>query len=374
MTPLRRYAVLGTGYFGAELARILATLPQARVTHVYDPEHAEPLGRELGATVCASPDAAIEADVDAVIVASPNWAHHDAVVAAARAGRHVFCEKPIALSHPDCVAMVAACAEAGVHFMAAHVMHFFPGVRAAKRAIAAGEIGDVLFVHTARTGWDARPSAGTWKKQVALSGGHLYHHIHELDFLQSILGVPERVHLAGGNVAHQGSAFGDEPDLLIGTLDFGHAHGLVQYGSAQRWPEHHVLIQGTLGAIRLDLTETKLEIVTPSGRRRELVHGSAELDAERSAAYVGRDTDGGVQFGRPDERPPRWLRAAMRDELAHFDGWVAGGEVEAEFAPLADGSAAMASIATADALTLSLQERRVVALAEITGRGPDAPR
>ena len=92
-------------------------------------------------------------DVDAVIVATPNYLHKEPVVKAAEHGVNVFCEKPIALSYQDCDDMVRACQEHGAIFMAGHVMNFFHGVRHAKKLINDGVIGKVLYCHSARNGW-----------------------------------------------------------------------------------------------------------------------------------------------------------------------------------------------------------------------------
>ena len=80
-------------------------------------------------------------DIQAVIVATPNYLHKEPVLAAAEHGLHVFCEKPIALSFEDCREMVDACRENHVVFMAGHVMNFFRGVRKAKELIGQGVIG-----------------------------------------------------------------------------------------------------------------------------------------------------------------------------------------------------------------------------------------
>ena len=140
------YAIVGTGYFGAELGRIMNTQEGARIVAVLDPENGETVAKELKCdcetdldTLCA------RADVDAVIVATPNYLHKDPVLTAARHKKHVFCEKPIALSYADCDEMVRACQESGVVFMAGHVMNFFRGVRHAKQLIAEGKIGKVVY-------------------------------------------------------------------------------------------------------------------------------------------------------------------------------------------------------------------------------------
>ncbi|MEG9036631.1 2,7-anhydro-N-acetylneuraminate hydratase, partial [Acinetobacter baumannii] len=86
--------------------------------------------------------------VDCVIVATPNYLHKEPVIKAAKNKKHVFCEKPIALSYEDCVDMVKACKEAGVTFMAGHIMNFFNGVQYARKLIKEGVIGEILSCHT----------------------------------------------------------------------------------------------------------------------------------------------------------------------------------------------------------------------------------
>lgn len=365
-----RYGVVGTGYFGAALARALARLPGAQVTLVYDPDNAARLAAEVGARQAASvEELCASADVDAVVVASPNFTHPEPVIAAARNGKHVFCEKPIALSYADCSRMVEAARKAGVLFMAGHVMNFMDGVRRAKSLIAEGGVGDILFCRAVRNGWEAPQAQVTWKKKRELSGGHLYHHIHELDLVQFLMGPAQRVTMAGGNVAHDGPAFGDEDDMLLITLEFGNKRfAAIEYGSAFRWPEHHVLIEGSKGAIRIDLQEVGVELRAPGRRETFLLHRTPEEDADRTAIYRNSTTDGAIMYGNPSIEPPLWLRGIIEHEFTYFHGLMQGKKPLPEFAALTDGTAAMAAIATADALSLSLAEDRKVSVSEITGR------
>src|SRR5699024_4922346 len=145
---------------------------------VYDPENAEEIAKELGAKVASSLDELVSSsEVDCVIVASPNYLHREPVVKAALNGKHVFCEKPIALSYEDCKAMVDACKENNVIFMAGHIMNFFNGVHHARELVNNGTIGEVLYCKAARTGWEEMQPSVSWKKIREKSGGHLYHHI-----------------------------------------------------------------------------------------------------------------------------------------------------------------------------------------------------
>lgn len=365
------YAIVGTGYFGLELGRLLAQNEGARVVCVYDPENAGAAAEELRCDIETDLDAlCARDDVQAVIVASPNFAHKEAVMAAARHQKHVFCEKPIALTFRDCDDMVSACERAGVVFMAGHVMNFFNGVRRAKQLIAEGRIGKVLYCHAARNGWEPPQPSVSWKKMRDKSGGHLYHHIHELDCIQFIMGHAVCATMVGGNVAHRGEKFGDEDDMLLISLEFGNnTYAVLEYGSAFHWSEHYVLIQGTEGAIRIDMKDVRGTLRTKDGDEYFLVHENQFEDDERTEIYHDRmEKDGAIMYGRPGKKPPTWLTSIMRKEMAFFHGVMQGKEVTEEFAPLLNGSAARAAIATADACTLSLNEGRKVQVAEIVAK------
>ena len=362
------YAIVGTGYFGAELGRILETIEGAKLVAVLDPENGETIAKELHCDVetdldvlCARPD------VEAVIVATPNYLHKEPVLAAARHGKNVFCEKPIALSYADCDEMVRACEEAGVVFMAGHVMNFFNGVRHAKQLIGEGKIGKVLYCHSARNGWEQIQPSVSWKKIRAKSGGHLYHHIHDLDCIQFIMGPATEVTMTGGNVAHKGEHFGDEDDMLFLNLQFdNNTFAVIEYGSAFRWSEHYLLIQGTEGAIRLDMKDTGMTVRTPKGDEHYLLHRTKEEDDDRTLTYNTKmEMDGAVLYGKPGKKPPLWLHGIMEEEMKFFNGIMHGEPVTEEFKNLLNGKAARDAIATADAATLSLREDRKVKISEI---------
>ena len=368
------YAVVGTGYFGSELGRIMARQRGARLAAVLDPQNGRAIAAEFGCALetdlnilCARPD------VDAVIVATPNYLHKEPVLAAVRHKKHVFCEKPIALCYTDCDEMVNAAQKNGVTFMAGHVMNFFSGVRRAKQFIAEGRIGTLLYCHSARNGWEGPQPSISWKKLREKSGGHLYHHIHELDCIQFLMGPACKVTMVGGNTAHFGPRFGNEEDMLFLSLEFGGgAYGLCEYGSAFHWPEHYLLIQGTKGAIRIDMCNVGMTLKGPGGREEHyLVHESAAEDQQRTQIYHSTEMDGAIQYGRPGKKPPLWLHSTMCSEMRFFNDVLHGVPVPSEFLPLLSGEAARAAIATADAATLSLREDRKVAVQEVLNTAQD---
>lgn len=362
------YAIVGTGYFGAELGRIMARLEGAKIVAILDPENGGTIADEFGCAVESSLEALCgRSDIAAVIVASPNYLHKEPVICAARHKKHIFCEKPIALSYQDCDEMLAAAQDNGVQFMAGHIMNFFNAVRTAKKLIGAGRIGKVLYCHSARNGWEPPQESVSWKKMRNKSGGHLYHHIHELDCIQFIMGAPERVTMVGGNVAHQEGLFGDEDDMLFLTLEFADGrYALLEYGSAFRWSEHYLLIQGTEGAIHIDMRNVGMTLRTGDGDEHYLVHETREEDDERHRIYNSLlEVDGAVMYGKPGKKPPTWLHGIMCKEMELFNRLIHGETIEAEFRPLIDGLAARMAIATADAAMLSINENRKVELAEI---------
>lgn len=365
---MKRYGVVGVGYFGADLARFMNEFEDAEIRVVYDPENGEKIAKELNCDNANTLDELVSReDIDCVIVATPNYLHKEPVIKAAKNKKHVFCEKPIALSYDDCDEMVKACKENGVIFFAGHIMNFFNGVIHAKKLINEGVIGKVLYCHTARNGWEDVQESISWKKIREKSGGHLYHHIHELDCVQFIMGgMPEEVTMVANNVAHKSEKFGDEDDMLFITLEFpGDRYAVLEWGSAFRWGEHYVLIQGEKGAIKLDMYNCRGTLRLNGKEEYFLIHESQEEDDDRTRIYNSTEMDGAIQYGKPGKRTPMWLSSVMKKEMRYLNDILHGKEPEGDYEKLLTGEAARAAIATADACTMSRYENRKVKLAEI---------
>ncbi|UTX37477.1 Gfo/Idh/MocA family protein [Ligilactobacillus salivarius] len=364
-----RYGVVGTGYFGAELARAMKDNKGAKIVAVFDPENGETIADELKCEAVDNLDSLVTRDdIDCVIVATPNYLHKEPVIKAAQNHKNVFCEKPIALNYQDCVDMVNACKEAGVIFMAGHIMNFFNGVHHAKELINEGAIGDILFVKSVRNGWEEPQPSISWKKIREKSGGHLYHHIHELDCVQFIMGgLPTTVTMSASDVAHNGEQFGDEDDLIMMNLEFpGNRYAHLEWGSAFRWGEHYVLIEGTKGAIMLNMYDTGGTLRVNGKDTHFLIHESQEEDDDRTRIYHSTEMDGAIQYGHPGKLTPMWLHSLIVKEMKFLNDVLHGMEVPDEYKKLLDGTAAEEAIATADAATLSNIEDRKVKINEIT--------
>lgn len=137
-----RVCVIGTGRAGMIHARNYATaVPEARLVAGCDPD-GDALGRacselQIERGFADYREAVQESDIDAVIVAAPTIYHHEIVVAAAQARKHVFCEKPMAMNVTECREMIEAAKAAGVKLQIGFMRRFDEGFRYARARIEA---------------------------------------------------------------------------------------------------------------------------------------------------------------------------------------------------------------------------------------------
>lgn len=143
--------------------------------------------------------------VDAVIVASPDALHEPQAVAAARAGKHILCEKPMATTHAGCERMAEAVRAAGVTFMMGYSNRFNSGTRQIKELMEAGDIGAVRCARALLTtpqrdpgAWRAQPGTARYWAMSA-SGTHV------IDLYRWYFGEPERVGGALSSPVHHGA-------------------------------------------------------------------------------------------------------------------------------------------------------------------------
>jgi predicted dehydrogenase len=127
-------------------------------------------------------------DVDAVFIVSANVAHHDETILAARAGKHVLVEKPIAMNAIEAERMVKECEQHHVKFMVGQVVRFSPVVRKLRELVRSGSLGRIVSAR-ADYSFNARLSRRAWLYDRALAGGGPVFDIgiHCLDTLSFIL-------------------------------------------------------------------------------------------------------------------------------------------------------------------------------------------
>jgi predicted dehydrogenase len=153
MSPTR-FAIVGLGYWGPNLVRNLHEVDGAEVATVCDlrADALAAIARRYPAvrTTRAFGDVLADATVDAVVIATPVSTHHRLAMAALEAGKHVFVEKPLAASTEEALELAAAAEAAGRVLMPGHTFLYSPPVRAIKRMIDAGELGEIYFISTSR--------------------------------------------------------------------------------------------------------------------------------------------------------------------------------------------------------------------------------
>lgn len=133
-------------------------------------------------------------EIDVVDICLPTYLHKDIVLAAAKAGKHVFCEKPLALSLDDGYAMIKACRDANVKLGVGHVVRFFPEYYRLRDVLKSGKIGEAKVVRTSRGGSFPLRKEDNWYGDYTKSGGPIVDLvIHDFDFLLWLFGPISRV-------------------------------------------------------------------------------------------------------------------------------------------------------------------------------------
>lgn len=197
---MQRVLLAGLGMMGKKHADVYHLLSDACVVGVVDPR-----GEELGESLRSShlghvpvffdfESAARELDYSSVDICLPTDLHRDIALQAFAAGKHVFCEKPIALTRTDAAAMTGAAREAGRQFMVGHCIRFWPEYVELKRLVDSGEHGRLLSLSLSRRTGRPGYSIGNWvNKPERCLGAALDLHIHDTDFLLHLLGTPDAV-------------------------------------------------------------------------------------------------------------------------------------------------------------------------------------
>jgi phthalate 4,5-cis-dihydrodiol dehydrogenase len=213
--------LIGCGGMGRELTRAIRdSVPEAKVIVGCDPfpPARARFSEECGAaSVPSLDDLVARDDVQAVLIASPNHLHCEHALAAAAAGKHVFCEKPMALSVADCDRMITACRAAGVKLMVGHSTRLNPTARKLREIVSHGDLGEPAYgcATSFFSGFRPRESR-TWHVNRAHSGGVLFHMgIHQIDLFHAILGPSRRVHYVGGRHKNQARDFDDIASILV---------------------------------------------------------------------------------------------------------------------------------------------------------------
>jgi len=190
-----RAAIYGLGRWGSRLAESIQSSEKIRFVKGIsrNPENHREFCEKTGIRIVSSyPRVLKDPEIDAVVLATPHSLHHKQIVQAAKAGKHVFVEKPITLTRKTAEKAVEACRAAGITLGLGFNRRHVPAFVEMMRRIHAGEIGDVLHIegqHSGPSGYRLRP--GNWRatRAEAPAGGMTGRGIHTLDSMIHIAGL-----------------------------------------------------------------------------------------------------------------------------------------------------------------------------------------
>lgn len=219
-----RVALIGAGNMGKAHAQQWASVKGAKLVAVEACTYEEslPLAKQFDCAAFAYDefdDLITRTEPDIVDICVPTPAHRQYVERAARAGKAIFCEKPLARTMPDCDAIVAAVEQSGVPFMAGHVVRFFPEYARAKYLVDSGAVGKPSTIRLARmAGMPVLESDDNWYRDPARSGGVVLDMIvHDFDWLRYTFGPVTRVYAKG---LYNKAEYTGVMDYALATLRF----------------------------------------------------------------------------------------------------------------------------------------------------------
>lgn len=316
MPTSQEHAPVRIGLVGAGAIMRLSHAPTvqatagATLTAIFDRDlsRAEALASEFGGKAYNNLEALLSApDVDAVIVATPNRFHEEAVLAAAAHGKHVFCEKPLAMNVQEARRMVDACRTAGVVLQVGFNQRFWGQVQIAKSLIESGFIGKV---HQFRSNYSekstAYPAATRYRYDLAQSGGATIIDltIHRIDLARHLVGdfsavfaelahseLPERVddnvflltRFGGGaRGCLSGNRF--SPDIGDGTDIYG-SEGTIHIASETLNPFHAAPLAVYTEKSVTDLPDVLAEAHYPDAWWKSFQEGWITVKPPRRSPY-----------------------------------------------------------------------------------------
>lgn len=294
-----RWGLVGCGWVARDyVAPALRSAPSAALVALCDPD-----ARAMQRIAADSPDVAtfadmdemLATDIDAVYVATPNHLHRQLTERAARAGKHVLCEKPMATNFADARAMIEVCARNGVVYATAFDQRFHAAHQQLRELIQGGELGEITLARVHYACWTPptwKPdsddgSHDNWRVDPQRAGGGAFIDLapHGLDLTQMLLNSP----LQEVAALMQRRVFDypvDDGAALIGRFENGALLTLnVAYNCPDNYPRRTLEIWGTRGMARAINTMGQ----TPGGSLQliEAATGTAreiELDKARDVS------------------------------------------------------------------------------------------
>lgn len=326
-----RVALVGCGLISEQHIRAYCQhAHRARITRCLDidPAKAAQRAEMIGdARVAASLDEVLrDPEVDAVEICTPHHLHAEAVIAAAQAGKHILCQKPLANTLQECDAMLAAAHQAGVVLYYGEMNHTTPAAQEAKRAIEAGRIGRMSGVQATYSHWQGGEILSTaWRYDPALAGGGqlMDGGIHYIDLMLNIGGPIEAVTCF--TTRFRPELGGEDTAVVNARFAAGHLGTLYSSHAAGIWlPQSNFVVFGTEGVLTLGGPHGALALHRKDlpERREVLLQERGDSFATMIGCYLNTVLD-----GAPNPSPGEVGRENLRVVLAAYEAARLGREV-----------------------------------------------
>jgi len=247
-----KVGIVGAGFMGTTHAAGWAETPAEIIGVTAETQQeSSALAERYHTKVYSSLDAMLP-EVDVIDICSPTHLHHEMVLKAVAAGKHIVCEKPLARTRGQAQEMLIACEKAGVQLLVAHVVRFFPEYALAHSAVVEGQIGKPAVIRLHRGSYRPKKPAGNWFLDEEKSGGILMDlMIHDYDYARWVAGEVESVSARRVTELH--------PDAPIdyGLVILSHRSGALSHiAGAWAYPpptfRTHLEIAGDRGLIEFD--------------------------------------------------------------------------------------------------------------------------
>lgn len=197
--------ILGAGFMGSTHLKCYLKNNYCGVRYIFDQNlsKAKALGDEYGIAATDDIKLLTGSGVDAVDICLPTFLHREFVEIAARAKKHILCEKPMALSEKECNEIIDLINENQVFYMVAHVLRFWPEYVYIKKITDLEELGKPVYATASRLQPIPAWSENNWMVNPKLScGGIVDLQIHDLDYVAWLFGIPKSIKSVGAQSVH----------------------------------------------------------------------------------------------------------------------------------------------------------------------------
>lgn len=318
----------GPGFYKAENSRLVAVMRRnSALAQDYAQRHRVPRWYDDADILINDPE------VDAVYIATPPYAHLEYTLKAARAGKPVYVEKPMAMNHDECQTMIAACKTAGVPLWVAYYRRALPRFIKIKNLLDSGAVGIVRSVTVAlyqssRQAENFSAADLPWRVKPEIAGGGRFVDVgtHTLDFLDYVLGPINRVE---GFAVNQAGLYEAE-DQVVAAFSFESGavgSGVWCFNAARQLDE--TIITGTKGSLAFSSFDTRpLTLTTDDGVRTFSIDNPEHIQQPLIQSIVnelngeGQCVSTGASAARTTRVTDQLLRSyyEANNQLTHLTG------------------------------------------------------